>query len=234
MAKPITSGRRDAEDLRPRPVVRHGFLLDRVDIARDHAAVHVKPQLALVHAANPAQADLALADLAVARARGAHDLAGSLDGLPELGDLAHRLARRLPDVEDFRLRNHRCQYPAPLGLKHFASGLPNPGRTEGFRAIDPSASARIVHRAPGRAENELAAPRCIPFGLAPDPPPEEPVGDRETSHRAYDREDELEAPWRSHRPHDLRVTVEAVEGALDEQGGRRAPVRPRDLGHRLN
>src|SRR2546421_6248015 len=148
-----------------------------------------------VNAANPAQPDLALADLAVARARGAHDLAGSLDGLPELGDLAHRLARRLPDVEDFRLRNHRCQYTAPLGLKHFASGLPNPGRTEGFRAIDPSASARILDRGLGRAEKELAAPRCIAFGFGPDLPSEEPVGDRETSHRAHDREDELEAPW---------------------------------------
>src|SRR3989441_4053470 len=233
MAKPITSGRRDAEDLRPRPVVRDGFLLDWVDVPRDHPAVHVEPQLALVNAANPAQSDLALADLAVPRARGAHDLVRALDGLPELGDLAHRLARPLPDVEDFRLRNHPCQYTAPLGLKHFASGLSNPGRTEGFRVIDPSTSARILHRGPGRAENELAAPRCIPFGLGPDPPPEEPVGDRETSHRAHDRQDELEAPRRSHRPHDLRITVEAVEGALDAQGGRRALVRPRDLGHRL-
>src|SRR2546425_10864041 len=224
MAKPITSGRRDAEDLRPRPVVRHGFLLDRVDVARDHPPIHVEPQLALVHPANPAQPDLALGDLTVARARGAHDLAGSLDGLPELGDLAHRLARRLPDVEDFRLRNHRCQYTAPLGLKHFASGLPNPGRTEGFRAIDPSASARILRRGPGRAENELAAPRRIPFGLGPDPPPEAPAGDRETSHPAHDRHDGLEAPRRPHRPHDLRITVEAVEGALDAQGGRRALV----------
>src|SRR2546421_1208337 len=175
MAKPITSGRRDAEDLRPRPVVRHGFLLDRVDVARDHPAVHVKPQLALVHPANPAQADLALADLAVPRARGAHNLVRALDGLPELGDLAHRLARRLPDVEDFPLRNHRCQYTAPLGLKHFASGLPNPGRTEGVRAIDPSTSARILQRGPGRAENELAPPRFIPFAFGPDLPSEEPV-----------------------------------------------------------
>src|SRR5438445_1704237 len=175
MAKPVTSRRRDAENLGPRPVVRHGFLLDRVDVARDHPAVHVKPQLALVHPANPAQPDLALADLAVARARGAHDLVRALDGLPELGDLAHRLARRLADVEDFRLRNHRCQYTAPLGLKHFASGLPNPGRTEGFRAIYPSASARILDRGPGRASSELAAPRCIPFGFGPHLPPEEPV-----------------------------------------------------------
>src|SRR2546425_5556483 len=233
MAKPVAPRRRDAEDLRSGPVVRDGFLLDRVDVARDHPPVHVEPELALVHAANPAQPDLALADLAVPRARGAHDLVRALDGLPELGDLAHRLARRLPDVEDFRLRNHRCQYTAPLGLKHFASGLPNPGRTEGFRAIDPSASARILQRGPGRAENELAAPRCIPFGFGPDLPPEEPVGDRETSHRAHDREDELEAPRRSHRSHDLRITVEAVKGTLDAQGRRRALVRPRDLGHRL-
>src|SRR5207245_10512773 len=154
-------------------------------------------------------------------------------GLAEIGDLARRLARRLPDVEDVRLRNHRWQYTAPLGLKHFASGLPNPGRTEGFRAIDPSASARILDRGPGRAEKELAAPRCIPFGFGPDLPPEEPVGDRETSHRAHDREDELEAPWRSHRPHDFRITVEAVKGTLDAHGERRALVRPRDLGHRL-
>src|SRR5437016_11556046 len=234
MAKPVTTRGRDAEDLRSGPVVRHGFLLDRVDVARDHPPVHVEPQLAFVHPANAAQPDLTLADLAVARARGAHDLFRALDGLPELGDLAHRLARRLPDVEDFRLRNHRCQYTAPLGLKHFASGLPNPGRTEGFRAIDPSASARILDRGPGRAENELAAPRCIPFGFGPDLPPEEPVGDRETSHRAHDREDELEAPRRSHRSHDLRITVEAVKGTLDAQGRRRALVRPRDLGHRLS
>src|SRR5437870_10772036 len=233
MAKPVTTRGRDAEDLRSGPVVRHGFLLDRVDVARDHPPVHVKPELALVHAANPAQPNLALADLAVPRARGAHNLVRALDGLPELGDLAHRLARRLPDVEDFRLRNHRCQYTAPLGLKHFASGLPNPGRTERFRVIDPSASARILHRGPDRPEKELAAPRCIPFGLGPDPPPEEPVGDRETSRRAHDREDELEASRRSHRPHDLWITVEAVEGALDAQGRRRALVRPRDLGHRL-
>src|SRR2546428_8554557 len=175
MAKPITSGRRDAEDVRSGPVVRHGFLLDRVDVARDYPPVHVEPELALVNASNPAQPDLALADLAIPRARGAHDLARALDGLPELGDLAHRVARRLPDIEDFRHRNHRCQYTAPLGLKHFASGLPNPGRTEGFRAIDPSASARILQRGPGRAEKELAAPRCIPFGFGPDLPPEEPV-----------------------------------------------------------
>src|SRR3989441_2376109 len=156
--QPITSGRRDAEDLRSRPIVRDRFLLDRVDVARDHPAVHVEPQLAIVNASNPAQPNLALADLAVPRARGAHDPVRPLDGLPELGDFAHRLARRLADVKDFRLRNHRCQYTARLGLKHFASGLPNPGRTEGFRAIDPSASARILQRGPGRAEKELAAP----------------------------------------------------------------------------
>src|SRR5207245_3907592 len=104
MAKPVTTRGRDAEDLRSGPVVRHGFLLDRVDVARDHPPVHVEPELALVNASNPAQPDLALADLAVPRARGAHDLVRALDGLPELGDLAPPPARRLPARDASQLR----------------------------------------------------------------------------------------------------------------------------------
>src|SRR2546422_8667859 len=107
MAKPVAPRRRDAEDLRSGPVVRHGFLFDRVDVARDDPPVHVQPELALVNAANAAQTDLALADLAIAGTRRAHDLVRALDRLPELGDFPHRLAWRLPDIEDFRFRNHR-------------------------------------------------------------------------------------------------------------------------------
>src|SRR6266540_6254047 len=121
MAEPVTARRRDAEDLRPRPPVRDGFLLDRVDVARDDATVDVEPELPLVHAPNAAEPDLALADLAVPRARGAHDLVRALDRPPELGDLAHRLARRLPDVEDLRLRDHP-PYTAAFGLKSFGDG----------------------------------------------------------------------------------------------------------------
>src|SRR6266568_1569014 len=84
MAEPVTARRRDAEDLRSG-----------------------QPVLPLVHASNAAEPDLALADFAVPRARGAHDLVRAIDRPPELGDLAHRLARRLPDIEDFRFRNHR-------------------------------------------------------------------------------------------------------------------------------
>src|SRR6266508_3840161 len=116
MTEPVTSRRRDAEDLRSGPPVRHGLLLDWINVTRDHATVDVQPELPLVHASNAAQPDLALADLAVPRARGAHDLVRALDRLPELGDLAHRLARRLPDIEDLRLRDHR-PYTDPFGLK---------------------------------------------------------------------------------------------------------------------
>src|SRR3989454_741008 len=119
-AKPVTARRCNAEDLRSGTVVCHGFLFDRVHVARDHPAVHVQPELALVHAANPAQADLAFADLAIAGARRAHDLVRALDRLPELGDLPRRLARRFPDIEDFRFRNHVLRYTGPIGLKHFA------------------------------------------------------------------------------------------------------------------
>src|SRR5438445_5875075 len=121
VAEPVTSGRRDAEDLRPGPVVRHGFLFDRVHVARDDPAVDVQPELAFVNTANPAQADLTFADLAVAGTRRAHDLVRALDRLPELGDFSHRLARRLPDIEDFRFRNHRPRYTGPIGLKHFVA-----------------------------------------------------------------------------------------------------------------
>src|SRR5205809_5973280 len=64
-AKPITTGRRDAEDFRSGPIVRHRFLLDRIDVPGDHPSVHVEPEFAFVHAADAAQAHLALADLAV-------------------------------------------------------------------------------------------------------------------------------------------------------------------------
>src|SRR6266487_3648234 len=121
MAEPVTARRRDAEDLRSRPPVRDGFLLDWVDVTRDDATVDIQPELPLVHAADPAQPDLPLADLAVPRARGAHDLVRALDRPPELGDLAHRLARRLPDVEDLRLRDHP-PYTAAFGLKSFGDG----------------------------------------------------------------------------------------------------------------
>src|SRR2546427_1434275 len=107
MAKPVTAGRRNAEDLRSGTVVRHRFLLDRVDVARDDASIDVQPELALVNPANATQANLVLANLAIAGTRRAHDLVRALDRLPELGDLPHRLARRLPDIEDFRFRNHR-------------------------------------------------------------------------------------------------------------------------------
>src|SRR5437899_10646162 len=98
MAKPVTAGRRNAEDLRSRTVVRHRFLLDRVDVARDDPSIHVQPELALVNPANATQANLVLANLAIAGARRAYDLVRALDRLPELGDLPHRLARRLPDI----------------------------------------------------------------------------------------------------------------------------------------
>src|SRR6266571_600464 len=107
VAQPVAPSRRDAENLRSRPPVRDGFLLNRIDVTRNDPSVDVEPELPLVHAADPAQPDLALADFAVPRARGAHDLVRALDRPPELGDLAHRLARRLPDIEDFRFRNHR-------------------------------------------------------------------------------------------------------------------------------
>src|SRR5438552_4271738 len=107
MTKPVASGRCDTEDFRPRTIVRHGFLFDRIDVSRDHASVDVEPQLALVDSADATEADLALANLAVPRARGAHDLVRPFDGLPQFRDLAHCLARRLADIEDFLLRNHR-------------------------------------------------------------------------------------------------------------------------------
>src|SRR3989442_14268847 len=119
MAKPVTASRCDAEDLRSRTVVRHRFLLDRVGIARDPALVHVQPKLALVNPADATQANLVLADLAVAGTRCAHDLVRALDRPPELGDLPRRLARRLPDIEDFRFRDHLYRYTGPMGIKHF-------------------------------------------------------------------------------------------------------------------
>src|SRR5205807_4311291 len=124
-AKPVTTGRRDAEDFRSRTEMRDGFLLDRVDVARDDSSVHVEPKFALVDSANPTESDLAFPDLAIPGARGAHDLVRPFDGPPELGDFADRLAGWLPDVEDFRFRNHACTYTAPIGEKYFWSGLPN-------------------------------------------------------------------------------------------------------------
>src|SRR5205807_7193909 len=79
--------------------------------------------------------DLAFADFAIPRARGAQDLVRPFDRLPKLRDLAHRLARRLTNVEDFLLRNHRPRYTAPLGAKYFARALPNRRRTEVFPAL---------------------------------------------------------------------------------------------------
>src|SRR5207249_12210414 len=129
------SGRCDTEDFRPRTIVRHRFLFDRVVVSCDHASVDVEPQLALVDSADATEPDLALANLAVPRARGAHDLVRPFDGLPQLRDLAHCLARRLADIEDFLLRNHRPRYTAPLGAKYFANRLPNHGRTEVFPTL---------------------------------------------------------------------------------------------------
>src|SRR5438093_6492742 len=103
MTKPITTGRRDAEDLRSGPIVRHRFLLDRIDVPGDHPSVHVEPEFAFVYAADAAESHLALADLAVPRAGGAHDLVRPFDGPPQLRDFAHRLARRLADAEHFFL-----------------------------------------------------------------------------------------------------------------------------------
>src|SRR5437773_944149 len=103
VAKPIASGRGNAEDLRSRSIVGDRFLLDRIDVSGNHTSVDVEPQLALVHSANAAQTNLALADLAVAGARRAHDFVRALDRLPELGDFPHRSARWLTDIEDFLL-----------------------------------------------------------------------------------------------------------------------------------
>src|SRR2546425_4410020 len=135
VAKPVTTRRRDAKDFRPWPIVRHGFLLNRIDVARDDASIHVQPELALVNPANAAQADLPLADLAIAGTRRAHDLVRALDRLPELGDLPHRLARRLPDIEDFCFRNHRLSVHWSYRVKTLCESLPNAGRTEGFPAL---------------------------------------------------------------------------------------------------
>src|SRR5207302_4087264 len=65
VAEPVASGRRDTEDLRSRTIVRHGFLLDWINVSRDHAPVDIEPQLALVHPADPAYTDLAFTDLAI-------------------------------------------------------------------------------------------------------------------------------------------------------------------------
>src|SRR5947209_775540 len=97
------SPRGNAEDLRSRSIVGDRFLLDRIDVSGNHTSVDVEPQLALVHSANAAQTNLALADLAVAGARRAHDFVRALDRLPELGDFPHRSARWLTDIEDFLL-----------------------------------------------------------------------------------------------------------------------------------
>src|SRR6266849_1009416 len=88
-----------------------------------------------MHAANAAQADLAFADLSIAGTRRSHDLVRALDRLPELGDLSHRLARRLPDIEDFRFRNHRLPVHRSHRVKTLCGRLPNPGRTEVFPAL---------------------------------------------------------------------------------------------------
>src|SRR5436309_15692074 len=120
VAKPVAPRGRNAEDFRPRPVVRDGFLLDWVDVSRDHASVDVQPELAFVDPANPAKAYLALADLAVPSTRRAHDFVRTLDRPPELGDLPHRLARRLPDIEDFRFGDHRSPVHWSDRVKHFA------------------------------------------------------------------------------------------------------------------
>src|SRR5256885_12039950 len=125
MAKPVTPGRRDAEDFRSRPIVRHRFLLDRINVARDDTAIHVEPKLPLVHAADPAEANLPFADLAVPRARSAHDFVRPLDGFPQLRDLAHRPARRLADVEDFLLRDHRHRDTARPGATYLRDRVPN-------------------------------------------------------------------------------------------------------------
>src|SRR5467141_1618158 len=122
MTQPITACRRNAEDLRAGTKVRDRFLLDRINMARDHSTVHVEPQLALMDAANPAQAHLVLPDLAISGARGAHDLVCALDRLPEFRDLPHRLSGRLAHVEDFRFRNHLSRYTAAFGLKPFVEG----------------------------------------------------------------------------------------------------------------
>src|SRR2546425_11898289 len=135
MAKPVTASRCDAEDLRSRTVVRHCFLLDRVDMARDHASVHVQPKLALVNPADATQANLVLADLAVAGTRCAHDLVRALGRPPELGGLPRRLARRLPNIEDFRFRNHRLSVHWSYRVKTLCESLPNAGRTEVFPAL---------------------------------------------------------------------------------------------------
>src|SRR3990170_9105284 len=120
-AEPVTARRRNAEDLRAGAVVRHGLLLDRVYVACDNPTVYVEPQLALVHAANPAQTDLILPDFAIPRARRAHDLVRALNGLPELRDLAHRLARRLAHVKDFLFRDHGPTPYGPFRVKVFCS-----------------------------------------------------------------------------------------------------------------
>lgn len=106
MAQPITARGRDAEDLRAWPIVLHRFLLNRIDVARDHATVDVKPELATVNASDSTEADLSLANLAVPRAGSAHDLVRARYGLPEFGDLAHSLARRLSHVHDVLRRDH--------------------------------------------------------------------------------------------------------------------------------
>src|SRR3989475_1260865 len=156
VTEPVTSGRRDAEDLRSGPVVRDWFLFNRVDVARDDPAVHVQPELALVNTANPTQADLAFTDLAIAGTRRAHDLVRALDRLPELGDLPRRLARRLPDIEDFRFRNHRPSVHWSYRVKTLCDRLPNAGRTEVFPALR-------QERFPPGFRHENVAARCGDF-----------------------------------------------------------------------
>src|SRR5712692_11182681 len=106
-----------------------------------------------MHAANAAQADLAFADLAIAGTRRAHDLVRALDRLPELGDLSHRLARRLPDIEDFRFRNHRLPVHWSHRVKTLCGRLPNPGRTEVFPTL-------LQERLLARFGDEYVAPGC--------------------------------------------------------------------------
>src|SRR5467141_2042474 len=168
VAQPVTTRRRDTEDLRSGPEVRHRFLFYWIDVPGDHTTVHVQPQLPFVDAANAAEANLALPNFAVPRAGGAHDLVRPLDRFPQFRDFAHRAARRLADVEDFLLRNHRRRDTAPPGAKYFVNRLPNRGRTEVFPALAherflPCFSDQHVATRGGDRPNHgeaLAARRC--------------------------------------------------------------------------
>jgi len=172
-AEPVAARCGYAEDLGPRHEVRHGLLLDRVDVAGYDPAVHEEVEGAVDDASDAAEPYLTLTYLAVPRTCGAlHP--PSLPLGPESGGRTRYLLLLRPGhppglkIASQNLRDHQDLCGCRLGLLLMASSPPAASfPTIRQEPLAPRFNCACQKACCCRVRPSLPKPRSVPQGAKP-------------------------------------------------------------------